>query len=83
MSPEMNHRSSSATPLQKTRLVVSRGNWSRRLNLFVRWRGGGGVERKWEELGKYMYMYMYVCVCVVCVHVCESVCVRENDCECE
>ena len=34
--PATNHRSSSATPRQNTRLVVRRGNWSRRLNLFAR-----------------------------------------------
>ena len=36
----MNQSSSSATPLQNTRLVVSNGNCSRKLNLF----GEGGEE---------------------------------------
>ena len=31
--PDTNQRSSSATPRQNTRLVVSNGNWPRRLNL--------------------------------------------------
>lgn len=34
--PEINHRSSSATPRQNTRFVVNSGNWSRKLNLVWR-----------------------------------------------
>ena len=33
--PAINQSSSSATPRQNTRLVVSSGNWSRRLNLYI------------------------------------------------
>lgn len=35
VQPLTNHSSSSATPRQNTRLVVSRGNWPRRLNLKI------------------------------------------------
>ena len=38
VAPATNHSSSSASPRQNTRFVVSRGNWSRRLNLFDRYR---------------------------------------------